>query len=139
MNEGSSLNATGSFTDNPGAGSGNWNVRVTYGDNTGQFNLPPMSSPGSFTLNHVYRDNGVYTVTVTVQDPNFLMSEPVSTQVAVNNVAPAINLQATAGPINESNFQNLNVNNATITDPGANDYPGSNGGLNPQPGRWRDG
>jgi hypothetical protein len=136
LNEGSSLNATGSFTDDPGGNTGNWNVRVTYGDNTGQFNLPPMSSPGSFTLNHVYRDNGVYTMTVTVTDPNFLQSEPVSTQVTVNNVAPTINLQAMAGPINESTFQNLNVNNATITDPGANDYPGSNGGLNPQPGQW---
>ena len=51
-----------------------WTVTVDYGDGTGMhtlslFNVQPGHNPtAQFSLNHAYRDNGVFALTVTVDD-----------------------------------------------------------------------
>src|SRR5262249_43969976 len=64
LNEGDTYSATGSFTD-PGADT--WTASVDYGDGAGVQPLT-LNPDKSFNLNHVYDDNGRYSVTVTVSD-----------------------------------------------------------------------
>ena len=72
INRGQSLTRNGSFYD-PDS-SQTWSATVDYGDNTGQQPLaldpgsPPNGPTGTFSLNHVYNQSGVFTVTVTVTD-----------------------------------------------------------------------
>jgi len=88
INEGSTFSSTGSFTD-PDADT--WTATVDYGDGSGE---QPLGLDGkSFSLNHVYADNGVYTVLVTVDDGQGGVGTDTAT-VTVLNVAP------TVGPIN---------------------------------------
>lgn len=111
-NEGSLMTGGGSFTDGPTDGP--WTIRVTYGDNTGQFTLP-QTNP--YTFSHVYRDNGSYLVTVRVTD-RFFATGSTSMLVTVNNVAPTVTLPLSAGPIVEG--QQVFVS-ASFFDPGQND------------------
>jgi hypothetical protein len=119
------LSGSGHFTDT--ATDGPWTIRVTYGDNTGQTNST-VGVPGAFALNHVYRDNGNFTVVVQVTD-KFFASSSTSTAVVVNNVAPAVTLPATAGPINEG--QSVSISGSFV-DPGLNDSqtPGFRAAVN---------
>src|SRR5579864_1153098 len=65
INEGDTYSANGSFTDtNPNATS--WTATVDYGDGGGAQSL--ALSGMNFSLSHVYKDNGTYTVTVSVTD-----------------------------------------------------------------------
>jgi hypothetical protein len=83
-NEGAAFSQSGSFAD-PGADT--WTATVDYGDGSGVQAL--ALSGKTFTLNHVYADNGVYTVTVAVTDDNGGSGSD-TVQVTVNNVAPTI-------------------------------------------------
>jgi len=64
IDEGDTFTGAGSFTD-PGV-EDTWTGEVDYGDGTGaQLVLNPDKT---FALSHVYADDGIYTVTVTVTD-----------------------------------------------------------------------
>jgi hypothetical protein len=72
----------GSFTD-PDAET--WTATVNWGDTGSPANL--ILSGKNFTLSHVYTDNGVYTITVTVTDSGKLFGTDTIT-LTVNNVIP---------------------------------------------------
>jgi hypothetical protein len=129
VNEGSSFSGTASFTDAPGDGP--WTVRITYGDNTGQFQSS-VNNMGSIPLNHVYRDNGSFTISVEVQDNSFASATAAATLV-VDNVAPTVADLPMLNAINEGQQVNFTVN---FTDPGVNDTqsPFSKATIN-----WGDG
>ncbi|WP_051911355.1 PKD domain-containing protein [Methylomicrobium agile] len=84
IDEGATLRQTGSFVD---SGPGPWSATVNYGDGTG---VQPLTLAGkNFSLNHVYGNNGAYTVTVTVTDEMGAMGSD-TVRVIVNNVAPEV-------------------------------------------------
>ena len=112
VNEGSLVNGGGSFTDAPTDGP--WTIKITYGDNTGQFTLP-QANP--FAFSHVFKDNGTYLVNVQVTD-RLNATGSASLFVTVNNVAPTVTLPLSAGPIVEG--QQVSVS-ASFFDPGQND------------------
>jgi len=103
VNEGDIVNFAGSFTD-PG-----WldthTVEWEFGDGN--------TTSGTLTPSHVYGDNGVYTVTLTVTDDDGGIGTDTLT-VTVNNVAPIVD----AGPGQEV-FAGDTVNfSGSFTDPG---------------------
>lgn len=111
VNEGNSFTKTGSFTD---PGTDLWTATVDYGDGSGIQPLP--LSAKSFTLSHTYKENGLYSITVTVKDDDGA-SDTETLDVTVNNVAPTIsNLN-----INDVNENGIAVFSGTITDPGVED------------------
>src|SRR5262245_47822015 len=61
--EGQTFDQSGVFT----AGGGAWTVTVDYGDGSGEQPLK-FNADKSFSLNHTYTDDGIYTVTVKVTD-----------------------------------------------------------------------
>ncbi|NOX56798.1 MAG: tandem-95 repeat protein, partial [Planctomycetes bacterium] len=83
IDEGTELAVTGTFTD-PDADT--WTATVDYGDGSGLQPLP-LAPDKSFQLNHVYADNGVFTVTVTVTD-NHGANGAAALQVTVANKPP---------------------------------------------------
>lgn len=114
INEGDTYSANGSFTDSD---STSWTATVDYGDGSGSHAL--TLSGTNFSLSHVYKDNGTYTVTVSVTDNQGATSDPATAQVTVNNIAP------TPGAITVSTNP-VQVNTATsatasFTDPGVLD------------------
>jgi len=82
INEGGTFTGSGSFTD-PDADT--WTATVDYGDGSSVQSLPLTGK--TFTLNHVYADDGTFTVSVVVNDGDVSGSSTVD--VTVNNVAPA--------------------------------------------------
>jgi PKD repeat protein len=92
-NEGSPANLSATIID-PGQ-EDSWWVQINYGDGS----QPEWRSVNSrdFTLNHVYADNGTYTVTFQVWDDDG--SGSATTQVVVHNVAPTVTV--TGGTVNE--------------------------------------
>jgi len=92
LNEGDSLNRTGSFTD-PGADT--WSATVDYGDGSG---VQPLTLTGTaFNLSHAYKpDDGQYTLTVIVTDDDGGSGTDTRT-VTVQNVAPAAYINSIAG------------------------------------------
>jgi len=127
----------GAFTD---PGSDTFTATVNYGDGS---DIQPLTLTGdTFTLNHIYADNGTYTVTVTVRDDdNGTGTDTVV--VTVNNVAPTITSVSNNSPINEGSSATITV---TATDPaGANDplnyeFDANNDNIyeiGPQPGSTR--
>ncbi len=85
--EGSAFSATAAFTD-PGADT--WTASVDYGDGSGVQPLT-LNPDKTFTLNHAYADNGIFTVTVRVQDDDLGTGQG-SLAVTVNNVPPTLSL-----------------------------------------------
>ncbi len=113
INEGDTYSATGSFTD---PDSTSWTGAVDYGDSSGSHSL--TLSGMNFSLSHVYKDNGTYTVTVSVTD-NQGATGTSTAQVTVNNVAPtpgAITISPNPVQINTSVSATAN-----FTDPGVLD------------------
>jgi PKD repeat protein len=105
-NEGSAISISGTLTD-PGRETGSWGW-LHYGDGWSSWTYLPK---GSFTLNHVYAENGTYTVTFSTWP---LVTA--SAQVVVHNVAPAVS--ATAGTGDEGSWIALS---ASSSDPGSRD------------------
>jgi PKD repeat protein len=136
VNEGSLLSITdlGKFTDpgfdNPlnvgGQTSETFTYTINWGDGTtsdagpGTINIhgsPGVLTAGSFNGAHIYADNGVYTVHVTVSDDDGGTTAG-SFQVTVNNVAPSLILAANP-TVNEGSLLSLPVL-TRFTDPGFN-------------------
>ncbi len=106
--EGSAFVATISFTD-PGTES-SWRASVDYGDGSPVQTLSLTSR--TFTLSHVYAENGSYTVNIQVSDDSGTGSA--SAQVVVLNVAPTVALQG-CDTINEGS---VCQGQGQISDPG---------------------
>ena len=96
-------------------------VTVYYNDGLGPDPYPsPQINPTDVTdaVSHTYGDNGVYTVTLTVEDDDG-MSTAVETTVTVLNVAPTITgLSATPETIDENGTVTFS---GTFIDPGTQD------------------
>ena len=78
---------------------------------------PGMPTQGSFDGSHIYADNGVYTVTVTITDDDGGMAQQ-TFEVTVNNVAPTL-VVAPNQVINEGALLSI-TNIGQFTDPGFN-------------------
>ncbi len=133
-NEGSLLSITniGQFTDpgfdNPLNVGGETQEQFTYaidwGDGTPIDSGPPtidvvggpgVPTQGSFDGSHIYADNGVYTVTVTVSDDDG-GSDTATFSVTVHNVAPVLTV-ADNQTTNEGSLLSI-TNIGQFTDPG---------------------
>ncbi|CAN5505061.1 hypothetical protein BH09PLA1_BH09PLA1_33340 [soil metagenome] len=95
INEAGTYSAVGSFAD-PGAGP--WTASVNYGDGSGDQPLT-LNADKTFALDHIYFQNGAYTVTVTVN--NGATNASNSGTATVINVAPTFTLPAivASGPV----------------------------------------
>ncbi|WP_415898195.1 PKD domain-containing protein [Neptuniibacter sp. QD57_21] len=94
INEGSNFSASGSFSD-PDNSTG-WSGTVNYGDGT----IEPLvinEAAMTFSLSHIYGDNGLYTVSVELNDADG-GSDGETHDVTVFNVVPMIN-QLTVDPL----------------------------------------
>lgn len=83
VNEGSSFSGSGSFVD---PGTDTWTATVDYGDGTGEQPLG-LNADQTFTLSHVYSDNGDFTITVRVSDDDGGVGTT-TLPVIVNNIPP---------------------------------------------------
>lgn len=108
VSEGDTVIFSGSFTDADPADTPT--ISWDFGDGS-------ASVTGTLTPMHVYADNGVYTVTLTVTDSNGGTGYD-TLSVTVNNVAPTATFAAT-GPINEGSSSTLSLVNPS--DPGTAD------------------
>ena len=86
MNEGSLLTRELSFTD-PDAGD-SWTATVDYGEGAGPQSLS-LNPDKTFTLSHVYADNGTFDLTVVITD-SYGETATDSIVVTVDNVAPQV-------------------------------------------------
>ncbi len=109
LQEGGRLALTGRVED---AGADALSVSVQYGDGSAP-QTPVLAADGSFQMNHVYADNGVYTITVQASDGTALSTGQVP--VTVDNVPPVIEEFTLAdGPTGSTAQANVVFN-----DPGA--------------------
>ena len=127
--EGQTVAASATFT----GGAGGTLCTVDYGDGSG-----PVAGSVSDSVcagpDHVYGDNGVYTVRVTVTDSTETDSETASH--TVNNVAPTVSAPATSSPSDEGSAVTAT---SAFSDPGFNDSPFGctvdyGAGAGPEPG-----
>ena len=107
-NEGSTVNFGGNFTD-PGVNDTHI-LEWDFGDGS-----PPVS--GTLNPSHVYAEDGVYTVTLTVTDDDGGATTD-SLQVVVGNVAPLVD----AGPNAGFNEGGTFVSAGSFTDPGTDTW-----------------
>ena len=114
IDEGSMFISAGFLADD----SGTYAAQVDYGDETGAQEL--LLNPGNtFDLLHLYCDNGVYTVLVTVFNEGEEWGSD-STIVTVNNVAPTI--ESMSGPSADPLQLGLPIQlNGEFSDPGCLD------------------
>jgi methionine-rich copper-binding protein CopC len=111
LTEGDNFTRDGSFEDLDADQT--WSGTVDYGDGTG---AQPLTLNGkNFTLNHVYADNGVYTVTVSVTDSLGAIGGG-SFTATVANAAPQVGVNA--GSASEGSPFNLL---AAFSDAGSGD------------------
>jgi len=113
IDEGGTLSRSVSFTDSY---SESWTATVDYGDGTGVQSLGAVVNPFSLP-DHVYADNGVYTVRVTVRDDDGASGIDTA-KVTVNNVAPTVN----AGPGRTISEGETFLRLGTFSDPGADTW-----------------
>lgn len=110
LNEGDTYLANDSFAD---PDSTSWTATVDYGDGTG---VQPSGLSGmSFFLSHIYKDNGIYTVTVSITDNQGATGTGTAT-VTVNNVPPTVG--AITAPTNPVQVNTAVTASANFTDPG---------------------
>src|SRR5262249_28091680 len=106
--------ALGSFSE---VAAGPWTVNVNWGDSS---SLPPfqVSTQGGLpSASHTYADGGIYTVTVTVTDPQGGYDSQ-TFKVTVANVAPT----ATINGVPASNLPETPISlTSTVTDPSSID------------------
>ena len=113
INEGDTYSASGSFTD---PDSNSWTATVDYGDGSG---VQPLTLSGTnFSLNHVYKDNGTYTVTVSVTDNQGAIGTGTAT-VTVKNVNPSVG--AITAPTSPVQVNTPIAASASLTDAGVLD------------------
>jgi len=110
INEGSTYTTTGSFIDSDSA---SWTATVDYGDGDGT--QPLALSGSSFSLNHLYQDEGSYTVTVNVTD-NQGATGVATGSVIVNNIPASVStITAPSAPIQTNSSITAS---ASFSDPG---------------------
>jgi hypothetical protein len=85
INEGDTFDGSGSFTD---PGTDTWTATVDFGDGSGEQPLT-LNADRTFTLSHMYKDNGGYPVNVVVSDGTDSGTSTIG--VTVDNVAPDVN------------------------------------------------
>jgi hypothetical protein len=113
VNEGTSFSQSGSFSD---PGTEDYEVKVNYGDGSSVQIITFNPVAKTFNLNHVYSDNGVYTITVTVTDDDGAIGTD-QVAVIVPNVSPVVNAGAD-GNVNEGSVFSQS---GSFSDAGAND------------------
>ncbi|MDQ3838603.1 MAG: PKD domain-containing protein [Thermoproteota archaeon] len=114
ISEGGTYTASGSFTD---PSSTSWTATVNYGDGAGAQPLT-LNPDKTFSLSHLYKDNGTYTVTVSVTDNQGAIGTKTAT-VTVNNVASTVGaITASINPvmINTSTAASANFTDAGVLD-----------------------
>ncbi len=119
--EGAQLSITniGQFTEQ--AGTGPFTYTIDWGDGRAvdsgspTINVPGSPTSGSFEGQHIYADNGVYTVMVTVSD-DAGGSDSKTLAVTVNDVAPTLTV-APNQTVNEGSQLSI-TNIGQFTDPG---------------------
>ncbi len=114
LNEGDAFTQSSFFTDPDSA---SWTATIDYDDGAGPEPLT-LSPDKTFSLNHQYKDNGTFTVTVVVRDNQQATGTTMAT-VTVNNAAPsvgAINLS-----INPVHTNSSTTASASFTDSGVLD------------------
>lgn len=105
ITEGSSYSADGFIMDPE---SSSWTATVDYGDGTGP--QPLTLTATDFSLSHVYKDNGTYTVTVAVTDNQGLTGTKTA-QVIVSNLGPQVStIMAPSAPIQVNTAINASAN-----------------------------
>lgn len=105
--------ATGSFSD---PDSTSWTATVDYGDGSG---TQPLTFSGvNFSLSHVYKDNGIYTVTVSVTDNQGAIGAETAT-ITVNNLTPTVG--AITAPTDPVQVNTAVTASASFTDIGVLD------------------
>ncbi|MCV0431212.1 PKD domain-containing protein [Nitrosopumilus sp.] len=87
IDEGEEFTSMGSFSD---PGDESLTITIDYGD--GESEIIPESIDGNFDINHVYDNDGSFTVEVTVDDGTTTVID--SAIVTVNNVLPEITLDS---------------------------------------------
>ena len=122
IDEGDIFTSSGSFID---PGDDTWIATVDYGDGSGVKPLPLIDK--TFDLGHVYADNGVYTVTVTVTDNDGGVGTDAA-QVTVDNVAPSVSIDSVVQPNPHFILPVVHTLafNGSFTDPGWLDTHSSN-------------
>ncbi len=110
INEGDTYSATDLFTDSDSAF---WTATVDYGDGSGIQQL--LLSGTSFSLSHIYEDEGVYTVTVAITD-NQGATGIGSATVTVNNFSPTVG--SISAPVTPIQVNTSITASASFTDPG---------------------
>jgi Ca2+-binding RTX toxin-like protein len=100
VNQGAIFASTGHY--NPGI---TGTATVNYGDNTG--NQALTLANGSFSLSHIYADDGQYTITVTITPTQGAVLTDTAA-VTVNLVAPTLTLSGD-GSVNEGATYTLNL------------------------------
>ncbi len=86
IEEGSVYSSTGFITD---LGDDSFTGTVDYGDGTGVLPLV-INADGSFELNHVYTNNGIYPIVVEISDG--LATDTDTASITVTNVIPQISI-----------------------------------------------
>ncbi|HXE89903.1 MAG TPA: PKD domain-containing protein [Terriglobales bacterium] len=102
----------GSFSD-AGVNDGPWDVSVDWGDGSTDTTFSVASQGSLGSQSHTYADNGLYTVTVTVEDKDG-DSGNTTFQVDVANLPPEITNVSNNGPVNEGSPVDITV---TASDP----------------------
>jgi uncharacterized delta-60 repeat protein len=116
LNEGDGFGRNGYFSDPSGD---TWTGTVNYGDGSGNQSLT-LNADKTFNIGHVYRDEGSYTVTVTVTDDEGVSGTGTFT-VTANNVVPTVS----AGGNTTINEGDTLSRAGSFTDPGADTWTGT--------------
>ena len=116
LNEGGTYSTSGSFTDN-NSNATSWTATVDYGDGGGAHALT-LNADKTFSLSHVYQDEGNYTVTVAVTDNQGATGTGTAT-VTINN-AP-FSVGAITAPSSPVLINTAITASANFTDPGTLD------------------
>lgn len=129
--EGDLTTGLGWFSAPPHGYFGGWDIVVTFGD--GFSAQLYAAQPGTFSWNHRYQDDGVFTVQVTVyiHQTNFVIGTDTTT-ATISNAPPQIHFQwQSADTITEGTDATLAF---YATDPGQGDQPALSYEVN-----WGDG